>query len=118
MPRAVARGSSHRGSLPGLLYFSNRFTRHHLARAEMADARGFDFHLPVARWIGTGHPSGWMDESFDSIAWASALLAQTQRLHVLATLHTAMYHLIAAAKARATASHIGDGRFGLNMVCG
>ena len=89
-----------------------------LALAEMADARGFDFHLPVARWIGTGHASGWMDESLDSMAWASALLARTQRIHVLATLHTAMHHPIAAAKACATASQIGDGRFGLNIVCG
>ena len=86
--------------------------------AELADERGFDFHLPVARWRGSAHPSGWMDESFDSIAWASALLAQTKHLTVFATLHTAMHHPIAAAKACATATHIGRGRFGLNIVCG
>lgn len=89
-----------------------------LALAELADARGFDFHLPVARWIGSGHPSGWMDESLDPIAWASAILARTKHIHVFATLHTAMHHPIAAAKACATASQIGDGRFGLNIVCG
>ena len=89
-----------------------------LTLAEMADQRGLDFHLPVARWIGSGHASGWMDESLDPIAWASALLARTERIQVFATLHTAMHHPIAAAKACATASHIGGGRFGLNLVCG
>lgn len=89
-----------------------------LRLAELADQRGFDFHLPVARWIGSGHASGWMDASLDPIAWASALLARTQRIQVFATMHTAMHHPIAAAKACATASQIGAGRFGLNIVCG
>ena len=48
-----------------------------LALAELADARGFDFHLPVARWIGSGHPSGWMDESLDPIAWAISKLGSS-----------------------------------------
>lgn len=89
-----------------------------LALARMADAGGLDFHLPVARWHGSGHPSGWMEQSIDPIAWASAILATTQRMQVFATLHVAMHHPIAAAKACASASQIGPGRFGLNMVCG
>jgi alkanesulfonate monooxygenase SsuD/methylene tetrahydromethanopterin reductase-like flavin-dependent oxidoreductase (luciferase family) len=96
----------------------NASWENNLKLAEMADAAGLDFHLPVARWIGSAHPSGWMDESLDPIAWASALLARTRRIQVFATLHTAMHHPIAAAKACATASQIGDGRFGLNIVCG
>ena len=89
-----------------------------LALARMSDERGLDFHLPVARWRGSGHPSGWMDESIDAMAWASGILASTRRLQVFATLHTAMHHPIAAAKACAGATQIGPGRFGLNMVCG
>lgn len=89
-----------------------------LALARMADGYGLDFHLPVARWHGSGHPSGWMDESLDPIAWASAILAVTERIQVFATMHTAMHHPIAAAKACATAAQIGHGRFGLNIVCG
>ncbi|MEM7541441.1 MAG: LLM class flavin-dependent oxidoreductase [Pseudomonadota bacterium] len=89
-----------------------------IALAKMADQRGLDFHLPVARWHGSGHSSGWMDESIDPIAWSSGILAATERMHVFSTMHVAMHHPIAAAKACASASLIGNGRFGLNMVCG
>jgi alkanesulfonate monooxygenase SsuD/methylene tetrahydromethanopterin reductase-like flavin-dependent oxidoreductase (luciferase family) len=59
-----------------------------------------------------------MESSLDPMAWASALLAVTKRMTIFGTVHTAMHHPVAVAKACATADHIGTGRFALNIVCG
>lgn len=93
-----------------------------LALARLADARGMDFHLPVARWIGssrkTGFRSSFMRSAIDPTVWATAILAATGRMTVFTTVHTAMHHPIAAAKAAASADQVGHGRFGMNIVCG
>jgi alkanesulfonate monooxygenase SsuD/methylene tetrahydromethanopterin reductase-like flavin-dependent oxidoreductase (luciferase family) len=34
------------------------------------------------------------------------------------TVHVSLFNPVAAAKQMATADHIGEGRFGLNLVCG
>ncbi len=89
-----------------------------LALARLADDAGLEFVLPIARWTGYGGATDFQGESLETITWAAGLLAQTRRLTVFATAHTAFTHPLVAAKQFATIDHIGGGRFGLNIVCG
>jgi alkanesulfonate monooxygenase SsuD/methylene tetrahydromethanopterin reductase-like flavin-dependent oxidoreductase (luciferase family) len=89
-----------------------------LAVAQLADAAGIDFMLPIGRWRGYGGKTNFEGASLETITWATGLLAQTKRLHVFGTVHAPMFHPIVAAKQFATADHVGRGRFGLNLVCG
>lgn len=52
------------------------------------------------------------------MVWATGLLANTRRLQVFVTLHTALHHPIVAAKQLATADQMSSGRVGLNIVAG
>jgi dimethylsulfone monooxygenase len=86
--------------------------------AQMADAAGLECMVPIARWKGYGGDSNPNGSSWESITWACGLLAATQRINVFATVHVPLNHPIVAAKQMATADHIGQGRFGINVVCG
>jgi dimethylsulfone monooxygenase len=91
-----------------------------LKLARMADAAGLEFLLPVARWTGYGNigTSGYHDTVLETITWATGLLSKTEHINVVATVHTAFFHPVVAAKQFVTADHISDGRFGINIVCG
>lgn len=86
--------------------------------AQLADALGIECMVPIARWKGYGGESNPNGSSFESIAWACGLLAVTQRLNVFCTVHVPLHHPLVAAKQMATADHIGQGRLGVNIVCG
>ena len=92
--------------------------QHNRECAVMADQAGIEFMLPIARWIGYGGNTKFHGSTLETMAWASGLLAATQRITVFATAHTAFTHPIVAAKQFSTMDHIGNGRFGLNVVCG
>jgi alkanesulfonate monooxygenase SsuD/methylene tetrahydromethanopterin reductase-like flavin-dependent oxidoreductase (luciferase family) len=77
-----------------------------------------DCLIPIARWKGYGGDSNPNGSSFESLAWASGMLAATQRLSVFCTMHVPLHHPLVAAKQMATADHIGAGRLGINIVCG
>jgi alkanesulfonate monooxygenase SsuD/methylene tetrahydromethanopterin reductase-like flavin-dependent oxidoreductase (luciferase family) len=83
-----------------------------------AEEGGLDFLLPIARWIGFGGQSGFQSNVLETITWATGLLARTQRITVFATVHSAFFHPIVAAKQLATADHVSCGRLGLNIVAG
>ncbi|MBV8170244.1 MAG: LLM class flavin-dependent oxidoreductase [Alphaproteobacteria bacterium] len=87
-----------------------------LARA--ADAAGIDFMLPIGRWKGYGGQTDYQGETLETITWATGLLAQTRHLTVFGTVHAPLFHPVIAAKQIVTADHVGEGRFGLNVVCG
>lgn len=89
-----------------------------LALAQAADAAGLDFMLPLGRWKGYGGETDHNGSAFETLTWASGLLAATQRIRVFGTLHVTLVNPVFAAKQMVTASHIGKGRFGLNIVCG
>ncbi len=89
-----------------------------LRLAEMADAAGIDFLLPIGRWKGYGGDTDYQGATFETITWACGLLARTRRIHVFGTVHAPLFHPIIAAKQMMTADQIGHGRFGLNVVCG
>src|ERR1700758_4216500 len=90
-----------------------------LRLARMADEAGIDFLLPIGRWKGYGGgkrlPGG---EPLETLTWASGLLASTRRITVFGTVHAPLFNPVIAAKEMVTADHIGEGRFGLNIVVG
>ena len=89
-----------------------------LKLAQMADEAGIDFMLPIARWIGYGGATDFHGEVLETMTWATGLLAKTKNIAVIATMHTAFNNPVVVAKQIATASQIGNGRCGLNIVAG
>jgi alkanesulfonate monooxygenase SsuD/methylene tetrahydromethanopterin reductase-like flavin-dependent oxidoreductase (luciferase family) len=89
-----------------------------LRLAQMADEAGLEFMLPVGRWKGYGGDTDYQGETLETVTWAAGLLAATRRLTVFGTVHAPLIHPVIAAKEFVTADHIGEGRFGLNVVCG
>jgi alkanesulfonate monooxygenase SsuD/methylene tetrahydromethanopterin reductase-like flavin-dependent oxidoreductase (luciferase family) len=86
--------------------------------AQMADEAGIEFMLPIGRWRGYGGETDYQGATLETITWAAGLLACTKRLVAFGTVHAPLIHPIVAAKAMVTADQIGEGRFGLNLVCG
>lgn len=86
--------------------------------AQMADAAGLDFILPIARWKGFEGETNARQHSFETFTFAAALGALTRRIAVFATAHVPMVHPLFAAKALATVDHAAGGRAGLNVVAG
>jgi alkanesulfonate monooxygenase SsuD/methylene tetrahydromethanopterin reductase-like flavin-dependent oxidoreductase (luciferase family) len=89
-----------------------------LALAQMADAAGLEFLLPIARWKGYGGATNSQGTTFETLTWATGLLALTERITVFATIHAPLVNPVAAAKALVTADHVGGGRVALNIVVG
>ncbi|MDB5572610.1 MAG: luciferase-like monooxygenase [Hyphomicrobiales bacterium] len=89
-----------------------------LALAKAADEAGIDFMLPVGRWKGYGGDTDYQGATLETVTWASGLLASTRRITVFGTVHAPLFNPLIAAKEFVTADHIGEGRFGLNIVCG
>jgi len=86
--------------------------------AQLADDAGIEFMLPVGRWKGYGGDTNSQSSNFETITWATGLLASTKTISVFGTVHAALIHPVFAAKQMATADHVGHGRFGLNVVAG
>ncbi|HUA53074.1 MAG TPA: LLM class flavin-dependent oxidoreductase [Candidatus Sulfotelmatobacter sp.] len=89
-----------------------------LALAQAADAAGIDFMLPIGRWKGYGGDTDYQGATLETVTWAAGLLAKTRHITVFGTVHAPLIHPVIAAKEFVTADHIGEGRFGLNVVCG
>ncbi|MFZ3358919.1 MAG: LLM class flavin-dependent oxidoreductase, partial [Xanthobacteraceae bacterium] len=89
-----------------------------LALARLADEAGLDFMLPIARWKGYGGDTDFHGRSLETITWAVGLLCATKRMTVFGTVHAPLFHPLIAAKEFVTADHIGEGRVGVNIVCG
>lgn len=86
--------------------------------AKLADDAGIDFLLPIGRWKGYGGDTDYQGSAYETITWATGLLAQTERITIFGTVHAALFPPLIAAKQIVTADHVGRGRFGLNIVCG
>jgi alkanesulfonate monooxygenase SsuD/methylene tetrahydromethanopterin reductase-like flavin-dependent oxidoreductase (luciferase family) len=84
----------------------------------MADRAGIEFMLPIGRWKGYGGVTDYQGATWETVAWACGLLAKTERLIVFGTVHAPLIPPLIAAKEFVTADHIGEGRFGLNVVYG
>jgi dimethylsulfone monooxygenase len=86
--------------------------------ALLADEVGIDFLLPIGRWKGYGGDTDYQGETLETITWATGLLALTKRITVFGTVHAPIFNPVVAAKEMVTADHVGEGRFGLNIVVG
>jgi FMNH2-dependent dimethyl sulfone monooxygenase len=89
-----------------------------VAVAQMADASGWDFLLPIGRWRGHGGVHNANAEQYECFTWAAAVAALTKRIQVFATCHVPIFHPMLTAKLGATIDNISGGRFGLNIVVG
>src|SRR3984885_57282 len=89
-----------------------------LKLARMADEAGIDFLLPIGRWKGYGGDTDYQGGTLETITWGAGLLASTKRIPVFGTVHAPLFNPVIAAKEMVTADHIGEGRFGLNIVVG
>jgi alkanesulfonate monooxygenase SsuD/methylene tetrahydromethanopterin reductase-like flavin-dependent oxidoreductase (luciferase family) len=89
-----------------------------LALARMADEAGIDFMLPIGRWKGYGGDTNFHGSTLETVTWAAGLLAATRRITVFGTVHAPLFHPLIAAKEFVTVDHIGEGRFGINLVVG
>jgi FMNH2-dependent dimethyl sulfone monooxygenase len=89
-----------------------------LRLARMADEAGIDFLLPIGRWKGYGGDTDYQGATLETITWAAGLLASTKRITIFGTVHAPLFNPVIAAKEMVTADHIGEGRFGLNIVVG
>jgi dimethylsulfone monooxygenase len=89
-----------------------------LRLARMAEEAGIDFMLPIGRWKGYGGETDFHGATLETVTWAAGLLAATQRLVIFGTVHAPLFHPLIAAKEFVTADHIGQGRFGINLVVG
>jgi alkanesulfonate monooxygenase SsuD/methylene tetrahydromethanopterin reductase-like flavin-dependent oxidoreductase (luciferase family) len=89
-----------------------------LRLAQIADEAGIDFMLPIGRWKGYGGETDFHGATFETVTWATGLLASTKRITVFGTVHAPLFHPLIAAKEFVTADHVGEGRFGLNLVAG
>jgi alkanesulfonate monooxygenase SsuD/methylene tetrahydromethanopterin reductase-like flavin-dependent oxidoreductase (luciferase family) len=88
------------------------------AMARMADAAGFDFLLPIARWREVRGAVKHRLWNYETLTAAAALSGITERIGVFATVHVPLVHPVIAAKMLTTIDHASHGRAGLNIVCG
>jgi len=86
--------------------------------ARMAAEAGIEFILPIARWHGYQGQTNTSGSSYETLTWASGLLAATEEITVFGTVHVPFINPVLAAKQIVTADHVGKGRFGLNIVSG
>lgn len=86
--------------------------------AQAAESVGFEFLFPIAKWRGYGGPTNYLGTSLETMTWASAILARTSGINVFSTVHVPLFHPVVTAKMGGTLDHIGNGRWGLNVVSG
>ena len=89
-----------------------------LKAAQLADEAGLEFILPIGRWHGYGGVTDTASAAFETLTWAAGLLAATKGISIFGTVHVSMIGPVFCAKQMVTADHIGQGRFGLNIVSG
>jgi alkanesulfonate monooxygenase SsuD/methylene tetrahydromethanopterin reductase-like flavin-dependent oxidoreductase (luciferase family) len=91
-----------------------------LAAVRLADEAGLEFVLPLGRWLGFrgAREEETQGTSYETLTWASAILALTQEICCFGTLHVTFINPVFAAKMMVSADHVGKGRFALNIVTG
>lgn len=82
--------------------------------AQTAEQVGFDYALAQARFFG----SYGADKQLEALSVANALVANTEKLHLIGAVHPGLWHPGPIANFVATADHISKGRFHLNVVSG
>src|ERR1700693_5355537 len=66
--------------------------------ARLADAAGIEFLLPIARWLGYGGLTDRQGTSFETLCWASPVLAGPKEIVTFATVPVPREHPVFASK--------------------
>jgi dimethylsulfone monooxygenase len=82
--------------------------------AVLAENSGFEYALSQVRYMA----SYGAENQHESTSFSLALLLATQRLKVIAAVHPGLWHPGVLAKLGATADHLSNGRFAVNVVSG
>lgn len=82
--------------------------------AVLAENNGFDYALSQVRYMA----SYGAEFQHESTGFSLALLLATERLKVIAAIHPGLWHPGVLAKFGATADHLSNGRFAVNVVSG
>jgi FMNH2-dependent dimethyl sulfone monooxygenase len=82
--------------------------------AVLAEDNGFDYALSQVRYMA----SYGAEFQHESTGFSLALLLATERLKVIAAIHPGLWHPGVLAKFGATADHLSNGRFAVNVVSG
>ncbi|WP_099023289.1 dimethylsulfone monooxygenase SfnG [Mycolicibacterium palauense] len=82
--------------------------------ARTAENNGFDYALTQVRYMA----SYGAEYQHESTSFSLALLGATERLKVIAAVHPGLWHPAVLAKFGATADHLSNGRFAINVVSG
>ena len=89
-----------------------------LRAARLAEAAGLEFLLPIGRWHGYRGETDTEGTTWETLTWATGLLGGTSEISCFGTLHVSFANPVFAAKQMVTADHVGEGRFGINIVSG
>jgi len=82
--------------------------------ARTAENNGFEYALSQVRYMA----SYGAEYQHESTSFSLALLGATERLKVIAAVHPGLWHPAVLAKLGATADHLSNGRFAINVVSG
>ncbi|WP_416975893.1 dimethylsulfone monooxygenase SfnG [Streptomyces sp. 4F14] len=82
--------------------------------AVLAENNGFEYALSQVRYMA----SYGAEFQHESTSFSLALLLATERLKVIAAVHPGLWHPGVLAKLGATADHLSNGRFAVNVVSG
>ena len=82
--------------------------------AQTAENSGFEYALSQVRYMA----SYGAEYQHESTSFTLALLLATERLKVIAAVHPGLWHPGVLAKLGATADHLSEGRFAVNVVSG
>lgn len=90
---------------------------------QRAEEHGFDFVFGLQQWVakgGFGGQAHYRENFLDPFISTVALAPVTRRMITISTVHVlyGSWHPLHLARFAATADHIADGRFGLNIVTG
>ncbi|MFD0360918.1 LLM class flavin-dependent oxidoreductase [Nocardia sp. GCM10030253] len=82
--------------------------------AQTAENNGFEYALSQVRYTA----SYGAEFQHESTSFSLALLGATERLKVIAAIHPGLWHPAVLAEFGATADHLSNGRFAINVVSG
>src|SRR5438093_13595348 len=82
--------------------------------AQTAENNGFEYALSQVRY----EASYGAEFQHESTSFSLALLLATERLKVIAAVHPGLWQPAVLAKLGATADHLSNGRFAVNVVSG
>jgi len=65
---------------------------------QIGERAGLEFTLPIARWHGYRGQTNTQGEVFETLTWATGMLANTEAITVFGTVHVPLVNPVFAAK--------------------